>query len=203
MKLIKQNTNTINLRSNRNFTTFISSILYALYTYHLLFQLLKLGNNYEYSLTLASFLNIENLKTEKNTLIKEIAFALQMYSDNMNYYLKIDTNEIVMTIDPSYVDNPELQKELKEIESNPDNYIHIKPVTSYDAFDLMEGFATKIEDDVLQSKLMNSFSKRKPFAKFKHTVNYFPQYRDECYKYKEEFYENAAEKWLKEHNVGL
>ena len=143
------------------------------------------------------------MKVDKKTLMKEIAFALQMYSDNVSYYLKLDTFEIAFSVDPCFDNDPDIQMKNKEIEKNPDNYIKIEPFKSFDAFTLMERFAESVEDNRLQSKLYKAFSARKPFENFKTILNYHLDYREKWYKFKDEFYANAASEWLKTHKISF
>jgi len=143
------------------------------------------------------------LKADKKTLLKEIEFALQMYSDNVSYYLKLDSLEIAFSVDPCFDNDPDIQMKNKEIEKNPDNYLKIEPFKSFDAFSLMEKFADSVEDKRLQSKLYKAFGARKPFENFKTILNYHLEYREKWYKFKDKFYAKAATEWLKKHEISF
>ena len=136
-------------------------------------------------------------------LIGEIAFAMQMNSYDLSNYLKIDTLEVVFITDPFYNDDENIQKVKEDIDNNPENYLYIEPVSSNEAFCLMEDFSESIEDKELQNKLFNALNRRRSFGNFKNILQYYPQYLEKWYKFRDEYYENLAKMWLKENNIKL
>ncbi|MBN2521309.1 MAG: hypothetical protein JXB17_12425 [Bacteroidales bacterium] len=136
-------------------------------------------------------------------LIGEIAFAMQMNSYDLSNYLKIDTLEVVFITDPFYNDDENIQKVKEDIDNNPENYLYIEPVGSNEAFRLMADFSENIEDMKLQNKLFQVLNKRRPFANFKNILQYYPEYLQKWYKYRNEYYENLAKEWLEENNIKI
>ena len=128
---------------------------------------------------------------------------MQMNSYDLSNYFKLDTLEIIVITDPSFDDDEEIQKVKRDIDNNPENYLYIEPVGSDKAFKIMEEFAKTIEKSELQLKLFQVLGRRRPFANFRNTLQYYPEYLDKWYKYKDNYYESLAREWLEENNIKL
>jgi hypothetical protein len=137
----------------------------------------------------------------KIDLIKEIAFALEM--NGINHYLDKDNLELISLPKDELEDDEYSSKDRMKIEINKENYIQIEAFDSSDNFNLMKEFSLTIENNKVKENLLNALSRKKPFANFKETLNSYPDYLEEWYKYKDDFYLQAASDLLNKLSISI
>jgi len=77
----------------------------------------------------------------------------------------------------------------------------IPPLSSRDAYSVMEEFIKQIDNEEIKAQLENSILGPKPFKSFKMVVQEFPEMNERWVKSENEFYLNKSREWLD--SIGL
>jgi hypothetical protein len=72
----------------------------------------------------------------------------------------------------------------KKIKSNKRDYIEIEDMSSREGFWLMESFVNEINDLRTRGKFLDAISQKKPFQQFNSLISYYPELRNEWFKFK-------------------
>ena len=114
-----------------------------------------------------------------------IEIAVDMNSLEFQSFLDLETGEVKWTSDLNAFpdDKPDIREE--EFEFFPDRFLHIEPVPSYRAFEWMEEYADGVENDAVRGALFESLRKRRPFRRFKDTLDRYDEL-EKWYEFKEE-----------------
>lgn len=134
--------------------------------------------------------------------IEEIAENLDC---GLKCFYNIKTREIKTIINfDSWIgaDEEMWQDELKEIESNYDNFFEFQGFETHDSFQIMADFAENINNQELQLKLINALNRPKPFRNFKLHIDNSGKYRQKWFDFKKMRYVQ----WVKEqinHNENI
>lgn len=99
--------------------------------------------------------------------------------------------------DNIYFEPEPWQETMDKIQSDQGNYIRFNQMDSWQSFQVMEDFASSIADDNFRTQLINLLSQRKPFSKFKYTIDN-SSYRQNWFDFKE----GAYIKWVHEQLKG-
>ncbi|HEY8928383.1 MAG TPA: UPF0158 family protein [Mucilaginibacter sp.] len=121
-------------------------------------------------------------------IIKQIAEELEM--GMLCFYHKTDGS---LEVYPDELSNPGFDEEfweeaMEKVEENPGDYIAFEPMRSSEAFRVMKDFADGIGHIPTKNKFNDVLSQKKPFANFDNMLGYYPDLRQEWFKYKEERY---------------
>jgi len=106
------------------------------------------------------------------------------------YYHKV-TGEL--EVYPHELSNPGFDEEfwedvMEKVSENRDDYIEFEPMSSSESFRVMESFISKIDDIRIHNKFIDAISRKRPFAHFKDTLDYYPELREQWYVFKSEAY---------------
>ena len=105
-------------------------------------------------------------------IIKEIA---QLIDSGEVVFLHRTTNEILSHPSQSangYSDEYDylVQEVLDIVDAAPDSYIQFDPLISQESYKIMEGFIETITDERVKMMLLASLSGKRPFRRFRDTV---------------------------------
>ena len=89
--------------------------------------------------------------------------------------------------DNPYVELEEWQEIIDRVEDDRSNFIKFEPMDSMQSFRVMEDFANSLSDDAFRDRLIHQLSQRKPFSKFKWTIDN-SNYRQDWFDFKEQAY---------------
>ncbi len=130
-----------------------------------------------------------------NKLIKEAAEFLEM---GMICYINKETNQIISIPNPDgvYFDEELWIEDLNKIENNADKYISLEPMSSRDAFRMMEDFVMQVPDIKIRNRLIYALNKNKPFKNFRYEVDYHEEIRQQWFKFKAYRYEEYVRELL-------
>jgi len=131
--------------------------------------------------------------TSRESLVQEIAEALQTHFDESQSYLNLTTQEVGMWINPALVGDD------YKWPNDGDEVIRIDTLPSRDSFQAMEDFAES-QPEKIADKLYRALSGSRPFARFKAAVDILDLLQD-WYAYKDEYYKTMAEKWMRFNEV--
>jgi len=106
--------------------------------------------------------------------IKDIVGSLEC---GMVCYVNKETKEVISTVDPNEIYECEelWQDTFDEIENNPDKYIEIEKMPSFESFKVMEDFVENVTDEKLQKRLIQ----------FKYEIDN-SAFREEWFKFRSE-----------------
>jgi hypothetical protein len=141
------------------------------------------------------------LSTDKiKQIAEELEMGMQVYihciSRTIHFvHPEMDYNEFDHDDDLS-LESYEEKKSLIDIEQNPDDYDIIEPMTSNEAFAIMENFTATIRDKSLQNLLQKTLAQKSPFAKFNNIVN-DSAVTDDWYTFKDQAYYNYVSNIVK------
>ena len=125
--------------------------------------------------------------TSRETLIREVADAMQMHFDECRPLINLTTQEVGEWLDPI------LYGEDCKWPNEGDKVIEIEMPSSHEAFEIMEEFANS-QSDTIARKLWSALEGKRPFARFKDTVN-FLGIQKKWYAFQDKWYEEVAEEW--------
>lgn len=125
------------------------------------------------------------MKTLSEEQINEIAQELDI---GMRCYVHRQTDELVSFPDTSRFDMADTEaweEAMEKLDENRDDYLEIEPMTSTDAFEVMEDFTHRLEDsNSLKSRLIRALERRKPFREFKNEIDDSGEYRQQWFDFK-------------------
>lgn len=133
----------------------------------------------------------------------DIITALQTgVYDRIQYYLNTETGKTIIVydgmIDGEDVDEDEDIEQI--IEDGP--YFHIAPVSSNEAYRVMEDFACELPEGKIKDKLLDSLNMGKGvFRRFKDRLHEHPKIQEQYFRYEELAYRKFAEEWLELHGI--
>ena len=130
-------------------------------------------------------------------ILEDIADKLDEASEHWEQYLNIRTGEFAHLSDGSYV---ETDHELAEEIESSDAYIRLPNQREIREYDIMEAFAEATPNATKREKLFAALNGRKPFRRFKDTINFIGL--DEAY-YAFRFlaYVRMAKEWCESHDI--
>ena len=134
----------------------------------------------------------KNFNSVDEKLIDEIASELEI---GMRCFIHKETHEFISF--PSELDDEEDQKELWQDtidrwEENSQAFLEIEPMTSHEAYEVMEAFAKSLAEGKIKEKLIDVLQRSKPFDGFKTIIDY-EDLRDKWF----EFQNQKQMEWVK------
>ncbi|MEM6319446.1 MAG: UPF0158 family protein [Bacteroidota bacterium] len=78
----------------------------------------------------------------------------------------------------------------EEIEKDMLNFIRIDPMSSREAFQIMEDFAESVTNNRMRNRLHDALSRNKPFSRFKDAVDNGGYIRQQWFDFKQQRYED-------------
>lgn len=135
--------------------------------------------------------------TIKDT-IKEIAEQLDC---GFRAFVNKTTGRLIFVPDDRSFSDYDLEAwepELTELENNFMDYWEIDKWTSSEAFDIMHEFTEQVTDKKLQSRLLESLSKRKPFREFKFIIDNSGDVRQQWFDFRNQWQQNFVLKQVKQ-----
>ena len=120
--------------------------------------------------------------------IRSIAHDLDI---GMKVYLHKETNEIKTVIDMEgniYADESEWEEQIREIESDIDNFIFIERMSTGETYDMMKDFIDTVKDKELKNNLDLGLSLSNPFRNFRDIIDGHQEYREMWFEFKYEKY---------------
>lgn len=131
--------------------------------------------------------------------LSELIDALEIQSDEINYYFNKKENKLVFVMDDDYCDIEDNRKLLVDIESNSENYIPLPSQYEINEHQIMVNFANK-QHNKIKNLLLDILHSKGAFRKFKDKV-FELDIRDAWFEYKKKSLEEIALHWCT--NVGV
>lgn len=143
---------------------------------------------------------MEGRKTLRINL-DELCSALKDSSYEHDYYLDLETGEILLISD--YVDEEETQKLTDKIDENPECYEQIPKAEPRDGYEDMEDFIATVEDGHISELLQVAIDGKGAFRRFKDVLARYPEERERWFRFKDERMEERALEWLNDIGISL
>jgi hypothetical protein len=131
--------------------------------------------------------------------LADVLEAIELASDEFEYYYHKKTGETVMYADPliTGIDNRELEADLEE---NFDQYIRLPTKYEINEYHIMEEFIWSLPEGKTQEKLERAIQGRGAFRRFKDLV-YDLGIEEKWFAYQAAAYKNMAIAWCKDNDI--
>ena len=133
--------------------------------------------------------------------LEDLCLAMENNSYDLDYYLDLETGEIIFISD--YMDDANLEELKNRIDENPDRYEPIPKAESYEDYDDMVDFISTVEDEHLVELLEVAIDGKGAFRRFKDVLARYPEERERWYHFKEERMKERAISWLEDIGISL
>jgi hypothetical protein len=133
-------------------------------------------------------------KKALNIDLDGLCSAMEDSSPEHNYYLDLNTGEILLVSD--YMDDEENRSLRRRIEEDPEHYERIQRVESYEGYQDMENFISTLEDEYLTELLERAINGKGAFRRFKDVLLRYPEERERWSRFKGEAMRQRAIEWL-------
>ncbi len=130
----------------------------------------------------------------------DLMMALETAEGMMEWYLDKKTGDIFMLADEFERDDMDTEY-VEKMEEDPDRFIYIEPLPSYEAYQVMESFIDSLSEGEAKNMLNKAISMRKPFRNFKDNLCDYPEIREKWFKFHEDIMFKKANDWLEDENI--
>lgn len=125
--------------------------------------------------------------------------ALGSHDPESQYFLNLHTGEVVFIGDEAVVGPiDDFQTQINE---NPDRFRNIDPMSSSESWEIMADFIEQVPDCEATEKLTDAIRRSHPFRRFKDTLLYYPNIREEWFAFQEKAMLDHAQRWLDEEGI--
>jgi len=130
----------------------------------------------------------DHLRVDAGDLID----ALEYHLDDASHLLDLESGEVVQA-----ADMPE-----DEDLDDPDRFLVIPPMDSFDSFQIMEDFVEGLPEGEACRALARALRLPRPFRCFKDTLQDFPTLRQQWFQFHDERVLKYAGEWTEDHLPG-
>lgn len=113
-----------------------------------------------------------------------------------SYYLDRQTGDVHLHFEDNDVDDFN-----EKLEAEPDRYLSIEPLESFDEFRTMETFVASLPDSEARRDLPRVLRRVKPFHNFREALRDWPEVRQQWFDAHDRRLEAAARDWLAVHEI--
>ena len=136
-----------------------------------------------------------------NIDVDELCSAMEDSSYEYNYYLDLQTGEILFISD--YMDDEEIDRLRDQLDEEPDRYERIPKVESYEGYRDMEDFIATVEDEHLAELLGVTINGKGAFRRFKDVLLRYTEERERWFRFRDDRMQERAMEWLNDIGVAL
>jgi len=136
-----------------------------------------------------------------NIDLDELCSAMEDSSHEHEYYLDLETGEILFTSD--YMDNKESDKLRDNIDEEPKRYEQIPKAEPREGYEDMEAFVATVKDEHLAELLEIAIDGKGAFRRFKDVLVRYPEERERWFQFKDDRMCERAREWLDDIGVTL
>jgi len=133
--------------------------------------------------------------------LDELCSAVEDSSYEHQYYLDLETGEILFLSE--YTDDEETEKLRDRIEEESNRYERIPRAESHEGYEDMVDFIATVEDEYLTELLEVAVNGKGAFRRFKDVLLNYPEERERWFQFKDERMEERALEWLEDIDVTL
>lgn len=129
--------------------------------------------------------------------LEDIAEKLEETMDHWEQFLNVVTGEFVALSDGTYIETDE--KKAEEIE-NSNDYVRLPNQYDIHEYNIMEDFAESTADVYKRERLLRALNGRKPFRRFKDTLDYIGLSKA-YYAFRSLRFFQVSQEWCKENSI--
>ncbi|MBP9015822.1 MAG: hypothetical protein KBH15_04890 [Candidatus Atribacteria bacterium] len=133
--------------------------------------------------------------------LEDLCLAMENSSYDLDYYLDLETGEVIFISD--YMDDANLEELKDRIDENPDRYEPIPKAESSEDYDDMVDFISTVEDEHLVELLEVAIDGKGAFRRFKDVLARYPEEKERWYRFKNERMKERAISWLEAIGISL
>lgn len=127
--------------------------------------------------------------------------ALQNHSFDVQYFLDLETGEIIFCPDDLGM-LPDDDKAHMVIEDTSDRFLVIRALESRRGYEIMAEFVeTQVSNCTAMRQLQSALSGKSPFRRFKDVLAGYPAIRAEWFDYEKQAYLAEAANWLQDEGI--
>ena len=130
----------------------------------------------------------------------ELIMALESTDSEVEWYLDLNTGAVVPVADELLDDDPSMAETL---EAEPDRFFAIEPISSHEAFSIMEAFVAGLPQGAPTPRLAAALGQRRPFRHFKDALLEWPHIREQWFRFHNARMRKVAEDWLTENDLSI
>lgn len=131
--------------------------------------------------------------------LSELVDAYEDYDPLHDYFLNVETGEVVFTseFDPSLFS--EVKEEIEE--GFGETFIRLPRTDSDEGYSDMVEFAESVNLSLLRNNLERALDGRQPFRRFKDVLLDFPDERERWFVFQRSCYQRRVREWLVENDI--
>lgn len=130
---------------------------------------------------------------------EDLIGALQNGYDELDYYLDLETGEVVLSGDEGVVDwDEELEALLEEY---PDRFLYINAIPSAKGWQTMADFIEQLPSGEPRDRLTTAIQRSHPFRRFKDTLLNYPTLREQWFAFENQAMLDIARNWLADEGI--
>ena len=130
----------------------------------------------------------------------ELILALESTDAEIEWYFDLRTGAVVPIVGDLLDEDPAMAAAL---ESEPDRFFAIDPISSHEAFSIMEAFVAGRPQGAPTSRLTAALGQRRPFRHFKDALLEWPHIRLQWFRFHNARMRKVAEDWLTENDLSV
>jgi len=123
----------------------------------------------------------------------ELIVALESTDGEVDWYLDLSTGAVVPVVGDLLDEDPSMAEAL---ESEPDRFFPIDPISSHEAFSIMEAFVAGLPQGAPTDRLTAALGQRRPFRHFKDALLEWPHIREQWFRFHNARMRQVAEDWI-------
>jgi len=130
---------------------------------------------------------------------EDLIMALEDHSYEVTHFLDLNTGEVLPVFtEMGFDENDEVKA---QIDADPFRYRRIEPLPSSVGYNVMADFVETLPDSKASRHLTNALQKRHPFRNFKDALLYYPELREEWFRFRDQQLTQLASEWLKAEGI--
>jgi hypothetical protein len=126
----------------------------------------------------------------------EFLFALESHDAETEYYLDLQTGEIIHAAWGAFAHNEPQYAEFESVRDDEVRYRLIGSVPSREGWRWMRDFAESVSDARVQERLLDAIHGSGAFGRFKRVLSFHPEVREAWFRFHEERLLVYAREWL-------
>ena len=130
----------------------------------------------------------------------ELIMALESADSEVEWYLDLRSGAVVPIVGDLLDEGPSMAEAL---EAEPDRFFAIDPISSHEAFGIMEAFVTGLPQGAPTTRLAAALGQRRPFRHFKDALLEWPHIREQWSRFHNARMRQVAEEWLTENELSV
>ena len=130
----------------------------------------------------------------------ELIMALESADSEVEWYLDLRTGAVVPIVGDLLDEDPSMAQAL---EAEPDRFFAIDPISSHEAFSIMEAFVAGLPQGAPTARLAAALGQRRPFRHFKDALLEWPHIREQWFRFHNARMRKVAEEWITGNELSL